>query len=482
MTMKINKIFVVLFLLLIAFVFVGCGKEPTEIKINNEKLEYTIGEEVSIQYTILPDDCKNKEVAFSSSNESIATVTDAGLVKFVGEGEVVITVASKAKESVSNKVTFKVVKGEILPTEIKLTYEKTEVSLGETLEISCEVLPADAANKEVVWSSSDESIATVKDGIVTTKKAGKVTITCKASKDEKISKSVELTITDILPEQMEITCESDNIYVGDEFTFIVSFTPANTSNKNVEIKSSDETIVSVKDNKLVALKEGEVQITITSQAKKELTKTVTVVVNAKPYEVEAFQNDINNLIKSYLNSQAGSLIIETNNGKELLTQRYAFELVDGQVSKLMNELSGANSSAIYIKDGIIYMNANGNKVQYEGDEEEALEAYQATSIATCLDSINKIYSEKELFAALKYVNKKDGAFEYSLDIRNYKGSVLNTFNKDEIKVLVKLNGTEISEVSLVTISEEVETSIKVSFSGLNFAFDFPQDLNEYVVE
>lgn len=70
--------------------------------------------------------------------------------------------------------------GDVAVTEVKITSTVTEVKVGETITLTAEVLPADATNKTVAWTSSDNTVATVKDGVVTGVKAGETTITASA--------------------------------------------------------------------------------------------------------------------------------------------------------------------------------------------------------------------------------------------------------------------------------------------------------------
>lgn len=70
--------------------------------------------------------------------------------------------------------------GDVAVTEVKFTSTVTEVTVGKTITLKAEVLPADATNKTVTWTSSDATVATVKDGVVTGVKAGETTITASA--------------------------------------------------------------------------------------------------------------------------------------------------------------------------------------------------------------------------------------------------------------------------------------------------------------
>ena len=65
-------------------------------------------------------------------------------------------------------------------TEVKITSTVKEVTAGETITLTATVLPENATNKTVTWTSSDTAIATVKDGVVTGVAAGTAKITAKA--------------------------------------------------------------------------------------------------------------------------------------------------------------------------------------------------------------------------------------------------------------------------------------------------------------
>ena len=76
-----------------------------------------------------------------------------------------------------SKTTVNVGGGIVASTGLTLDKTTAEMTEGETLTLTATVTPDDATDKSVVWTSSDETVATVTDGIVTAIKAGKVTIT-----------------------------------------------------------------------------------------------------------------------------------------------------------------------------------------------------------------------------------------------------------------------------------------------------------------
>lgn len=94
----------------------------------------------------------------------------------------------------TNNITFK--PEPFLVKKVTLTSDQTSVKVGETLAINTSVLPDNAANKKLSWSSSDDSIASVdENGTVKGIKAGEVTITASATDGSEISDSIKIKVT-----------------------------------------------------------------------------------------------------------------------------------------------------------------------------------------------------------------------------------------------------------------------------------------------
>ncbi|MBO5978633.1 MAG: Ig domain-containing protein, partial [Bacteroidales bacterium] len=119
------------------------------------------------------ENATDKSISWSSSDESIATVVN-GAVTALKMGEVVIT--AKAGECIAS-CSIRVKAKEILVESITLDKTEAELTEGETLKLVAMVTPENATDKSIVWSSSDERIATVADGLVSTLKAGEAIIT-----------------------------------------------------------------------------------------------------------------------------------------------------------------------------------------------------------------------------------------------------------------------------------------------------------------
>lgn len=163
--------------------------------------------------------------------------------------------------------------------QIKVTSTIKEVSVGNTITIR--VLVSGTAKRDVVWSSSDETIATVEGGRVTGISEGKADIKIALAADPSIYTSVEVTVIAAnKPTSVKINGEGNGLgWVGEDTTISVTITPEN-ADPRLTYKSSDETVATIDENgKISFLKTGEVEITVTSTSD-------PTVFDKKTYEVK----------------------------------------------------------------------------------------------------------------------------------------------------------------------------------------------------
>ena len=149
----------------------------TGVSLNKTSLSFTgTGSSQTLTATVSPSNATNKTLTWSSSNTSVATVSN-GVVKAVGFGTATITAKSNNGKTASCSVTV----NPIQPTGIKATPEtSTLYGLNGTVKLSANVMPSNATNKAVTWSSNNTSVATVSsDGTVKAVGYGTAVITAK---------------------------------------------------------------------------------------------------------------------------------------------------------------------------------------------------------------------------------------------------------------------------------------------------------------
>lgn len=170
-----------LFILLAIFVALlatpSCKKEkstegPPAIEVSGVSVDKTtvglkVGDKVKLVATVIPDDATNKNVSYESDDNNIATVTQDGEISAVGEGSIIVWVTT---EDGQFKASCKVYVSNTahLVKEIELNETELTLAVGETFQLTADIKPSYANNKNVVWSSKNEQVATVNEtGLVT---------------------------------------------------------------------------------------------------------------------------------------------------------------------------------------------------------------------------------------------------------------------------------------------------------------------------
>ncbi len=239
----------------------------------------SIGETKQLTATVAPTNATNQSVTWTSSNTSVATVSSTGLVTAVANGTATITV----KTADGNKTATCTVKVAVAVTGVTLdTTSATLTTKGATKQLTATVAPINAANKNVTWSSSNTSVASVSStGLVTAVANGTTTITVKTSDGSKkatctITVDIPVSVTGVSLDATTIkfTAEDDS----KQLTATVS--PANATNQVVTWTSSNTNVATVSSTGLVtAVANGTATITVTTaDGSKTATCTVTVAI------------------------------------------------------------------------------------------------------------------------------------------------------------------------------------------------------------
>lgn len=170
--------------------------------------------------------------------------------------------------------------GEVKVESVSLNASSKELPVGQTFQLTPTITPGNATNKEVTWSTSSSSIATVADGLVTAVNEGVATITVKTKDQEKtatcnftITKAVEI----IHVESVALDITTLTLAVDQSATINATVAPSNATDKSVSWKSSDTSVATVNNGKITGVSAGNATITVTTNdGKKTATCTVTV--------------------------------------------------------------------------------------------------------------------------------------------------------------------------------------------------------------
>ena len=163
---------------------------------NSASLVLGVGDTKSTNIKIYPELATNKQVSYSSSDESVCTVDSDGNVTGVGAGNAIIMV--RTADGNRTAMLNVIVRADSV-TGVTLTPDEISMSIGESRDLIVVVEPYAALNKRVTYTISDPSIATVSaTGKVTALKAGTATITV-TTVDGGLEDTCVITVVDNLP-------------------------------------------------------------------------------------------------------------------------------------------------------------------------------------------------------------------------------------------------------------------------------------------
>ena len=305
----------------------------TGITLDQTTLELKEGQSATLSATITPENATDKTVTWSSSDETIATVSSTGTVSAVKEGSATITVTTKDGNKTAT-CTVTVTKDTETVAVTSVSLDKTSLTLekDQTAVLTATVAPDNATDKTVTWSSSEETVATVSsDGTVTAIGAGEATITVTTKDGNKtatctvtVTKDTEtVAVTSVSLDKTSLTLEKDQTAV-----LTATVAPDNATDKTVTWSSSEETVATVSsDGTVTAIGAGEATITVTTKdGNKTATCTVTVTdSSSKPNELpeelkgaENVQQPKEDMKYDRYNNVTLSTSIPTDGGKEVI--------------------------------------------------------------------------------------------------------------------------------------------------------------------
>ncbi|MDE6378973.1 MAG: Ig domain-containing protein, partial [Muribaculaceae bacterium] len=174
-----------------------------------------------------------------------------------------------------------------VPVEsITLSDATWSAQVGESVTLTATVLPEDAADKSLTWTSSDETIATVDaDGKVTAVSVGEATITATAADESGVKAECTVTVIPTPVASITLSSSSWSGKVGQTTNLTATVAPDNATDKSLTWSSNDESIATVdSDGKVTAVKVGEATITATSADESGVKAECAVTVIPTPVE------------------------------------------------------------------------------------------------------------------------------------------------------------------------------------------------------
>ena len=212
-----KKIFAIFILAIFGFCFFGCDqKQPADKKdpvkpvlaITETSKELKVGDTYTFEVEI--------QILMESSNNSVVTCNEsAKTITAVGAGEATITIYALEDTTVFKTVTVTVEsdepEGPVAPETIEIVFEKTEIYLDETLQLSFKVYP-EGASQEVIWTTGQRTYVDLTDeGLVTPLRGGTAKIKVASAVDTTVNASIEIKIMNCIdPDKFFSTINFEN--------------------------------------------------------------------------------------------------------------------------------------------------------------------------------------------------------------------------------------------------------------------------------
>ena len=238
--------------------------QVSEISLNNTEATIERQSTLRLTATVLPENCRNNTLKWSSDNEEVATVDENGLVTAVSVGEANITATAVDGSGVT--ATCKVTVSPKLVTSVTLNKNELTIEKSFTAQLAATVAPDDADDLGLIWTSDNEEVATVdENGLVTAVSVGEANITATAVDGSGVTATCKVTVTpklvtSVILDESELTIEKN---FTEQLTATVA--PDDADNLSLTWTSDNEEVATVDENGLVtAVGEGTATITATA--------------------------------------------------------------------------------------------------------------------------------------------------------------------------------------------------------------------------
>lgn len=328
----------------------SCKKEKdksvavTEVRLDKTATTLFEGDTEELMATVMPENATDKGIEWKSSDESVATVSQTGLVTALKDGSATITVITNdGGFRASCEVTVK--KKVIAVTGVKLSAASMTLREGDKGTLTATVEPANATNKNVEWWTSDLDVVSVtstsggSNGYVEARGAGKATVTVK-TEDGEFSASCEITVEKKEVPVTGIALDQSSLLlpVGNTYALKAHVQPSNATDQDIKWGSSNGGVATVdQTGKVTAVAAGTVDILATLAGKfarctvqvdnvklSMKTSSYMILPRSRPINIESnidanFELDHSKLSFSYSDPEVATigsdLYIETHGKK-----------------------------------------------------------------------------------------------------------------------------------------------------------------------
>ncbi len=299
-------------------------EQVTELTISPEQYKLGLGKTFQLKAEIKNSTASNKDIEWSSSDESIVTVDKNGKIRGISLGYATITAMALDGSDVEATCEIRVVT-EV--TGMKMNYTSITLIQGETFQLDAEIRPAEATYNTPAWSSDNTNIAMVDDdGIVTAISPGTAWISAKARDNSGKYCMCYVTVIAPIP-ATGVTTMVDKIVMapGEKKTIVAKATPANTTD-SMMWTSTDESIVRVNpvSGEITAIAPGSASVIVMMDSgKKAVVEVIVVGLNRTSVVMDYYSTGVVLYVEGATSTvrwySTNSRVVEVANGR--LTSR-----------------------------------------------------------------------------------------------------------------------------------------------------------------
>ncbi len=259
-----------------------CNSGALEIALSSTKETLYMNGELNLTAEILTPNPCDKKINWSSSKESVVKVQN-GTVVPMGYGTAVVRATAAQDENSYAECEITVQKRPV--TDIIVTPTVSRMDVDMTQQVTAEILPLEAEDRDIVWSTDNEEIATItQKGVLTGVSEGSVQVIAKSVYYPTVVGSCTIQILPVTAISIAMEPSEVVLSVGEKQRVAVTFNPLNTTDKSLTWSSLDEDVARMVGDTIVAAGVGTTSIVATTKNNVTGIVTVNVIETAVPVE------------------------------------------------------------------------------------------------------------------------------------------------------------------------------------------------------
>lgn len=273
----------------------------TAIRLSHNSETITIGEKFQLNAVLEPENVTNKTISWTSTNPNIATVNADGIVQALAEGTTQIIATTTDGSNLSAICNITIEKQLISITNIQISPSTARIAVGKSVQLNAILTPVDATSTNVLWSSTNSSVATVsQDGEVTAIAVGDAIIIASTQDGSNLSATCNISVyNEVIPvSEIILTPAIIEGLQNESATINAVVIPENATNKQLKWSSSNDDVALVSNGIVNFIKKGTAIITAEAIDGSNVKSECEVIVSDSA-GIESIIKDRDTYVKIY---------------------------------------------------------------------------------------------------------------------------------------------------------------------------------------